>query len=96
MPWSCSHNASRRVKASTPWNPGRSRTRLNSAGTRTDFEATRICLPAARCSRSVAFASKASRSTTITGVDGGASRAATAAVNRVASWSRSRVGGAIR
>src|SRR3954468_15612534 len=65
-----------------PWKPSRSSTRLSSAGTRTDLEATRIGVPPARRSRSSALASKASRSTTISGVGGGASRAATASPRR--------------
>ena len=71
IPWSSSQRASASVYARMPRNPSRANARCSSAGTRTDFDARRIGVPPARITRSSAFASKASRSTTITGVASG-------------------------
>ena len=87
MPRSCSQSASRRVNDSTPWNAGWRNARAISSGTRTDLDASRIGVPAARRARSSAFASNASRSTTIAGVGSG-STAETAAASRRASARR--------
>src|SRR5689334_13863018 len=64
-----------------PATPGRASTRRSTARERTDLLATRIGLPAARRSRSAAFASSASRSTTAKG----GSRSAVARSSRRAS-----------
>ena len=69
-PVSCSQSASASVNASTPANPSWASARSISAGTRSDFEATRIGFPPARRTRSSALASNASRSTTAIGVAG--------------------------
>ena len=63
-----------------PRKPSWSSARRSRAGTRTDLDATRSGLPAARRTRSSALASKASRSTTRAGWTGGSPRAATAVV----------------
>src|SRR3954452_11395151 len=89
MPCSSSHRSSARANPRMPWKPSRASTRLSRAGTRTDLDATRIGVPPARRTRSSAFASKASRSTAISGVASGSSCAATASFTRAQSRFRS-------
>ena len=58
---------SARVKLMIPLKPSSRSTRSSSARQRTDLLATRIGFPAARRTRSAAFASNASRSTIASG-----------------------------